>query len=227
MKITYLGHASLSIELNGKHLVVDPFISGNPLADNIQLDNIKADYILITHAHGDHVKDVVQLAENNNAMLISNVEIITYFKQKGLQGHGMNFGGKHAFDFGTVKYVTALHSSTFPNGSNGGNPGGFVIHTADICLYIAGDTALTEDMKLIPLTCPKLDMAILPIGDNFTMGYEDAVIASDFLQCNKVMGYHYDTFPPIKIDKTKASKYFKKHQKDLILPAIGETITLD
>lgn len=226
MKITYLGHASLQIECSGKTLLVDPFITGNPLASEINVDKLQADYILITHGHQDHVLDVESVAKRTGAKLISNYEIITWYGEKELDGHPMNHGGKFKFDFGTVKYVNAIHTSALPDGSNGGNPGGFVIWNEESCIYIAGDTALTMDMKLIPVTCPKLDLAILPIGDNFTMGYEDAAIACDYLQCKKVMGYHFDTFPPIVIDHEAARAHFTQHNKLLHIPSMGETICL-
>ena len=227
MKITFLGHASLLLEFNGKKMIVDPFISGNPLAGDVDIDAIRCDYILITHGHQDHVLDVEKIATNNpDALLISNFEIVSWFQNKGINGHPLNHGGKFDFDFGTVKYVNAIHSSVLPDGSNGGNPGGFVLYNDDECIYIAGDTALTRDMELIPMTCPKLDIAILPVGDNFTMGFEDACIASDFIQCNKVIGYHYDSFPPIKLDHEVAKKYFAEKGKELILMDIGETLAL-
>ncbi|MEM9686173.1 MAG: metal-dependent hydrolase [Bacteroidota bacterium] len=226
MKITYLGHGALHIIWGDTHLVCDPFISGNPLARHINIKDIKADYMLITHGHEDHVLDAEEIAKHNDATLISSFEIISWFGKKGLKGHPMNLGGKYSFDFGTVKYVNAIHSSVLPDGTYGGNPGGFVIWDQESCIYIAGDTALSEDMKLIPKTCPRLDLAILPIGDNFTMGYEDAVIASDYIDCNRIMGYHFDTFPPITIDKAKARALFTEHNKELIIPEIGETISL-
>lgn len=224
MKLTYLGHASLAIELNGIHIIVDPFISGNELASNINIDTLKADYILITHGHGDHVADAERIAKNTGATIVSNFEIVNWFSLKGIQGHPMNHGGKWKFNFGFVKYVNAIHSSSMPDGTYGGNPGGFVIWNEDICFYIAGDTALTEDMKTIPQTCPKLDFAVLPVGDNFTMGYEDACIASDYLLCNKIIAYHYDTFGYILVDKTKALKTFTSANKELIFPEIGSSI---
>lgn len=226
MEITYLGHASLQLKINDKTLIVDPFISANPNASSIDIAALKADYILITHGHQDHVLDVESIAKNTGAQLISNFEIITWFNEKGFEGHPMNHGGKFKFDFGTVKYVNAVHSSVLPDGTYGGNPGGFVIWDSNKAIYIAGDTALTQDMKFIPQTCPRLDLAVLPIGDNFTMGYEDAVIASDLIACDTIMGVHYDTFPPINIDTNKAVAAFKSQEKKLLLPKIGETITI-
>ncbi|MCS7018054.1 MAG: metal-dependent hydrolase [Cytophagales bacterium] len=227
MKITYLGHACFLVEFGGKNLLFDPFITANPLASHIDWQQIKADYILITHGHQDHVLDVEAIAKNTDATLISNFEIITWFSEKGLKkSHAMNHGGKASFEFGTVKYVHAVHSSLLPDGSNGGNPGGFVVWGESGCFYAAGDTALTQDMQLIPLTCPQLDVAILPIGDNFTMGYEDAALAADFVQCNKVLGIHYNTFPPITIDTEKAQAYFASKGKELLLPKVGESVTI-
>ncbi len=225
MKITYLGHGGLGIHVNGIDIIVDPFITANPKASNINIEELKADYILITHAHQDHILDVEAIAKRTGAKIVSNYEIVTHFGNLGLEGHPMNHGGKWQFDFGTVKYVNAIHTSSFPDGSYGGQPGGFVIETNDKNIYIAGDTALTFDMKLIPMQT-KLDLAILPIGDNFTMGIDDAVIASDFVECHKVLGYHFDTFGYIEIDHTEAKKTFSEKGKELLLLDIGEHIEL-
>lgn len=225
MKITYYGHASLGIEVGGKHIIVDPFITGNPQAATINLSTIKADYILLTHAHGDHVLDVEAIAKNTNAVIVSNAEIASYYAKKGFNSHPMNHGGSWKFDFGKVKYVNAIHSSSFTDGTYGGNPGGFVIEGEHKNIYIAGDTALTYDMKLIPLRT-KLDLAILPIGNNFTMDVEDAIIASDFVECDKVLGYHYDTFGYIEINHEEAIRKFFDKGKDLMLLPIGESIEL-
>ncbi len=222
MKITFYGHASLGIETNGKHIIVDPFITANELASHIDINTLKADYILLTHAHGDHVLDVEAIAQNTGATIVSNAEIATYYGKKGFTIHPMNHGGSWKFDFGTVKYVNAIHSSQFPDGTDGGNPGGFVIE-ADKNIYIAGDTALTYDMKLIPLRT-KLDLAIFPIGSNFTMDAEDAVIAADFVECNNVLGYHFDTFGYIKIDHEAAKKLFTDKGKNLTLLEIGASL---
>lgn len=224
MKITYLGHATVLVELNGSNILFDPFISGNELAKDIDINALKVDYIFVTHGHIDHVLDVEAIAKNTGALIVSNYEIVTWFGEKELKGHPMNHGGKYKFDFGWAKYVNAVHSSILPDGTYGGNPGGFVLSNDKETLYVAGDTALTLDMKLIPMTCPKLNAAILPIGDNFTMGYEDAAIASDFVECDKIIGYHYDTFPPIKLDKEQAQKHFTEKGKILLLPNIGEAV---
>lgn len=225
MKITYYGHASLGIEVGGKTIIVDPFITGNPKAAGIDINSLKADYILITHAHGDHVLDVETIAKNNNAVIVSNAEIATYYGSKGFNSHPMNHGGSWKFDFGKVKYVNAIHSSSFPDGTYGGNPGGFVIEGEHKNIYIAGDTALTYDMKLIPLRT-ELDLVILPIGDNFTMDVEDAIIASDFVECDKILGYHFDTFGYIEINHEEAIRKFFDKGKDLMLLQIGESIEL-
>ncbi len=225
MKITFYGHASLGIQVNDVDILVDPFISGNPKASHINLDELKADYILVTHAHQDHILDVEAIAKRTGAMVISNFEIVSHFEKLGIEGHPMNHGGMWDFDFGTVKYVNAIHTSSFPDGSYGGQPGGFVIEGEHKNIYIAGDTALTFDMKLIPLQT-KLDLAILPIGDNFTMGINDAILASDFVACDKVLGYHFDTFGYIEIDHQVAIQKFFEKEKDLMLLEIGDFIEL-
>lgn len=226
MKITFYGHSALGIEVNGKYILVDPFISGNPKAAHIDIHSIKADYILLTHAHQDHILDVEAIATRTNATIVSNWEIATYYGNKGFKkNHPMNHGGSWKFDFGTVKYVNAVHSSSFPDGTYGGNPGGFVIEGEHKNIYISGDTALTMDMKLIPLRT-KLDLAIFPIGSNFTMDVDDAINAAEFVECDKVLGVHYDTFGYIEIDHEEAIKKFFNKGKDLMLLEIGDFIEL-
>jgi len=225
MKITFYGHACLGIEINDTFILVDPYISANPKAAHIDIETLKADYILLTHAHQDHVLDVEAIAKRTNAVIVSNYEIATYYGSKGYQFHPMNHGGSWDFEFGILKYVTAHHSSVFADGTYGGNPGGFVLEGERKNIYIAGDTSLTMDMKLIPMRT-KLDLAILPIGSNFTMDVEDAIIASDFLQCDKILGYHFDTFGYIEIDQDKAIKQFFAKGKDLMLLPIGESLEL-
>ena len=225
MKITYYGHASLGIEVNETNIIVDPFISANELAKNIDVNALKADYILITHAHGDHILDVETVATNTGATIVSNAEIAGYYEAKGFKTHPMNHGGSWQFDFGKVKYVNAIHSSSFPDGTYGGQPGGFVIEADNKNVYIAGDTALTYDMKLISMRNP-LDLAILPIGDNFTMDVDDATIAAEFLKVTTVLGYHYDTFGYIKIDHEIAKQKFANKHKELILLPVGDSIEI-
>ena len=225
MKITFYGHACIGIKVKDVHILVDPFISGNPKASHIDINSLEADFILLTHAHQDHILDVEAIAKRTDAVIISNYEIASYFGNKGLNYHPMNHGGSWEFEFGTVKYVNAIHTSSFPDGTYGGQPGGFVIEGEHKNIYIAGDTALTMDMKLIPLRT-QLDLAILPIGNNFTMGVEDAILASDFVECDKVLGYHYDTFGYIEINHEEAKRKFFEKGKDLMLLAIGESIDL-
>lgn len=224
MQVTYLGHSTFQIQTNGFHLLFDPFITPNQKANRIDASAVKADFILLTHGHQDHMADAEQIAKNNNSTIVSNYEIVSWYGQKGINGFPLNHGGQKKFEFGMVKFVNAVHSSVLPDGTYGGNPGGFVVWNAETCFYVAGDTALTMDMKLIPMTCPKLDFAILPIGDNFTMGYEDAIIASEFIDCETIIGCHYDTFGFIEIDHQAAQKAFSDKGKKLMLLEIGETI---
>ncbi|MFZ1749109.1 MAG: metal-dependent hydrolase [Saprospiraceae bacterium] len=226
MLVTYLGQSAFLMTTKGIDIIVDPMISSNPLASAIDINTLSASYILLTHGHFDHVEDAEAIALKNKSKIISNYEIVTWYEKKGIAGHPMNIGGKFTFDFGKVKSVHAVHSSVLPDGTHGGAAGGFVIWNDEISCYIAGDTALTLDMKLIPMTCPTLDFAILPIGDNFTMGYEEAVIAADYIQCDKIVGCHYDTFGYIKIDKKAAINEFKNGGKELILLDIGQSIEI-
>ena len=226
MKITFLGHASLRIETGNTTLLVDPFITGNPIASaQIRIEDLNPDYILVTHAHQDHTLDVEAIAQASGATIVSNYEIASHYGAKGLAHHPMNHGGNWNFDFGKLKYVSAVNTSSFPDGSYGGEPAGFVLSAEGKHVYIAGDTALSMDMKLIPLTTA-LDLAILPIGDNFTMGVEDAVLASDFVNCNTVLGYHYDTFGYIEINHEAAVQAFEQEGKQLHLLDIGASLEL-
>ena len=227
MKLTYYGHSCFSVVVGGKTLLFDPFISPNPLAKGIQIDQVPADYILISHGHEDHVADVESIARRTGALLISNYEIITWYGRRGFNNaHPLNLGGAWRFDFGTVKYVSAVHSSMLPDGSNGGNPGGFVIQSPEGNFYYSGDSALTLDMQLIGESVP-LKFAVLCVGDNFTMGPDDAIKAADFVRCNRIVGVHFDTFPPIQIDRDAAVAKFKAAGKALVLLNPGETHDFD
>lgn len=226
MQFTYYGHACFAVEIAGKKLLFDPFISGNPLAKDIDINAIEADYILVSHGHGDHVADLIQIAQNTNALLLGAYEITEWASKQGvIHVHPMNFGGKKTFDWGSVKFVPAMHSSVLPDGTYGGNPGGFVVSTNEGNFYYSGDTALMMDMQLISRYA-KLDVAIMPVGDNFTMGVEDALMAAEFVNCDKVVGVHFDTFGYIKINHEEAIKYFQRAGKSLILPEIGKTISI-
>ncbi len=224
MKITYYGHSCFAFEICGKKILTDPFITGNPLAEHIDIEQISVDYILITHAHQDHVLDVEQIASRTNATIISNFEIVNYYTSKGLNGFALNHGGTFKISEFSAKYVNAIHTSSFADGTYGGEAGGFVLNGQGASIYIAGDTAVTMDMKLIPLQ-NKLLTAILPIGDTFTMGVEDAILASDLIECDKIIGCHYNTFPPIEIDKDVAKNKFLAQDKELILMEIGEEVS--
>ena len=225
MKITFYGHACLGIKIKDTYILVDPFISGNEKASHIDVNSLKADYILVTHAHQDHILDIEAIAKRTGAVIVSNYEIVVHYQSMGLEGHPMNHGGSWDFEFGNVKYVNAIHTSSFPDGTYGGQPGGFIIEGEHKNIYIAGDTALTMDMKLIPMQT-KLDLAILPIGNNFTMGVDDAILASDFVECDKILGYHFDTFGYIEINNEEAKRKFFDKDKDLMLLDIGESVEL-
>lgn len=226
IQFTYYGHACFAVTLSSTTILFDPFITPNPLAKHISLDSIKADFIFISHGHGDHLADVVTLAQKTKAMCIGSAEVAGWLEQQGVQSvRPMNHGGFMEFPFGKVKGVNAIHSSSFPNGSYAGNPLGFVVHTKEANFYYGGDTALTMDMQLIPLW-GKIDFAVLPIGSNFTMDVADAIKASDFIQCNKIVGVHYNTFELIKINTQKAKANFEQAGKTLLLPSIGETIEI-
>lgn len=225
MQFTYYGQSCFAVEMGGKRVLFDPFITPNELAGHIRLDDVKADYILLSHGHADHVADCVTLAKQNGATVVGSFEVVNWMSKQGVDKfHPMNTGGKWKFDFGTVKCTNALHSSEMPDGSYGGNPMGFVV-SGDKNFYYSGDTALTMDMQLVPRWA-QLHFAVLPIGDNFTMGYEDAIIAAEMIQCKNIVGVHYDTFGFIKIDHEHVKRAFADAGLNLFLPAIGETIEL-
>lgn len=223
MKVTYYGHACMGVETAGKHLLFDPFISGNPLASGIKVDSIKADILLLSHAHLDHVLDAEAIARRTNALMVSNFEIYNYYDARGIKNfRPMNAGGAYTHEGITIKCVNAIHTSTFEDGTNGGAPVGFVITSKDGSFYFAGDTALTYDMKLIG-EAYKLNFAMLPCGDNFTMGPDDAIKAADFIKCSNIIGMHYNTFDLIKIDTAEVTAKFEKAGKKITFFKIGET----
>ena len=226
MKLTFYGHACFSVEVNNKILMFDPFISPNELAKHINIADIEADYILLTHGHSDHIADCVTIAQATGAKVICNFEIHEWLNKNGVQNtHPMNTGGKWDFEDFEVKCVVAQHSSSLPDGSYGGNPMGFIIFSEEGNFYNSGDTALTMDMQLIPKWA-KLNFAVLPIGDNFTMGPSDAIEAANMINCSEILGVHYDTFGYIVIDHEKTKKLFADAGLKLHLAEIGKTISL-
>lgn len=223
MKLTYYGHSAFGVEVEGIHLLFDPFITPNPKASAIDVKKIPADFILISHGHFDHVADAADIARRTGATIIANFEIAEWFNKQGVEKtHAMNTGGGHDFPFGRVKMTDAVHSSSLPDGTYGGNPGGFLVKTKDGSFYYSGDTALTYNMKLVAQSV-SLKFAVLCIGDNFTMGPRDGARAAAFLEVADVVGVHYDTFPPIEIDHHKAAGEFTDRRSTLHLLGIGES----
>jgi L-ascorbate metabolism protein UlaG (beta-lactamase superfamily) len=226
MQFTYYGHSCFSVKAGGKTLLFDPFVTGNPLASAINVDEIAADYIFVSHGHYDHTTDVVRIAKRTGAKVLGNWELYDWFNKNGLKNtHPINPGGQFEFDFGKVKSVTAIHSSSLADGTYAGTACGFVIRSMDGCFYYSGDTGLTIDMQLI-LGWAQPDFAVLPIGDDLTMGVDDAIKAADWLGVKSIVGVHYDTFGFIKIDHKKATDTFNAAGLALHLPAIGSTIDL-
>jgi len=202
MKISYHGHAIVKIKTDGKEILIDPFITGNPLTD-LQVEREAPDVIVLTHGHGDHLGDTVELAKKKNALVIAINELAEYLGRKGLKTHGINIGGSYRFDFGTVKLTQAFHSNSIVEEDGTivylGMPAGVLLTIKGKTIYHAGDTALFSDMKLIGERHP-IDLAFLPIGDNFTMGPEDAAYAAKLLNAKTVVPIHYNTFPVIQQD---------------------------
>ncbi len=227
MNLTYFGHSCFSVTIQDKILLFDPFITPNDLANHIiDVDAIRADFILISHGHQDHIADCVRIAGQTGAKIICAWEIATWLnKQEITNTHPMNTGGKWDFGVFTAKCTVAQHSSGLPDGSYGGNPMGFIITSSEGSFFYSGDTALTQDMQLIPKWA-KLNFAVLPIGDNFTMDATDAAACAGMIGCKKVIGVHYDTFGYIKIDPVLAKKAFADAGAELILMEIGSTINV-
>jgi L-ascorbate metabolism protein UlaG (beta-lactamase superfamily) len=226
MQLTYYGHSCFLVETAGQKILFDPFISYNELAKDIDIKNIHPDFILLSHGHVDHVADCISIAERSGAKVVSNWEIHEWLNKQGIKNtHPMNTGGKWNFGQFIVKCTAAQHSSGLPDGSYGGNPMGFIITSSEGSFYYSGDTALTSDMALIPKWA-KLNFAVLPIGDNFTMDAADAAECALMTGCNKVIGVHFDTFGFIKIDHEKAKNIFSEKGAELLLLKIGETISI-
>ena len=224
MKVTYYGHSCFAVETAGKMILFDPFISPNPLAASVDVASLKPDFILISHGHLDHVADVETIALSSGATIVGCYEVVEWFGKKGIEKRiPMNSGGTCSLEFGRVTFTTAIHSSGLPDGSYGGQPGGFRVETAEGAFYYSGDTALTRDIELMA-AAGELKFAALCIGDHFTMGFRDAATVASWLGCKEILGVHYDTFPPIRIDHEAAKKAFSAKGARLHLPGIGESL---
>lgn len=197
MRYTWYGHGTGLLEIDGTRVLVDPFFTGNPAAA-IQAEAAACDFILVTHGHGDHVSDLVAVGKRTSAQVISNFEIATWAQNQGLTAHGQSIGGGHTFPFGYVKLTQAQHGSAMPDGTYGGQPAGFLITAGGQKVYLAGDTGLFGDMQLIG--DEGLDLAVLPIGDNFTMGPDDALRAAKLVRARHYIPVHYNTWPLIAQD---------------------------
>src|SRR5690554_2115133 len=228
MEITYYGHSSVGVKLEGAHLLFDPFIRPNGLAWDIDVASIRPDYIFLSHCHEDHVADLVEIQGNSGAVVIAIVETAAWAEKQGIPADkivALNFGGTFTASFGSAKMVYALHTNSTPEGDYAGEPAGFLIKAGAKTFYFAGDTALTTEMQL--LAGSAIDCAFLPIGGHYTMDVEDAVLASNLINCSEIIGIHYDTFPPIKIDQELAKRTFKDAGKSLHLLTIGEPFKVD
>ncbi|KIO64984.1 MULTISPECIES: metal-dependent hydrolase [Bacillaceae] len=226
MKVSYHGHSVVKIVTDGKEILIDPFITGNGNTD-LKVENESPDFILLTHGHGDHVGDTVQLAKKKDALVIAMVELANYLSWQGVKTHGMNIGGSYEFEFGKVKFTQAFHSTGVETGEQTiiytGMPAGLLITIEGKTIYHAGDTSLFFDMKLIGERHP-IDLAFLPIGDNFTMGPEDAAYAAKLLHAKTVVPIHYNTFPVIKQDPGRFINLLEDGNGKVLQP--GETIEL-
>jgi len=223
---TWYGHATLGLTVGEHKLLVDPFFTGNPVAP-ITADEALADFILVTHGHGDHVGDAQAIAKRNNALIISNFEIAGWFAEQGLESHAQHLGGGFHHPFGYLKLTLALHGSALPDGGYGGNPAGLLLTTPDgKKIYMAGDTGLFGDMQLIG--DEGIDLAVIPIGDNYTMGPDDALRAVKLLRPKQVVPIHYNTWPLIEQDPHawKARVEAETSAKVVVLKP-GESLDLD
>ena len=224
MRITYYGHSTFTVETKETTILIDPFITPNEVVEK-DVNSFEPDYVFVTHGHEDHVADVETIAKNNDVQVIANYEVANWFSEKGIDTYPMNFGGKVKCKDIDVRMVTATHSSVLPDGSYGGNPAGFILQTKDKTVYISGDTDIHSDMNLFGEMFD-IDVSILSIGGTFTMDSETAVKAMELLNCERAIGAHYDTFPPIEIDSDEAQQIFRNKGYTLKLLDIGGEYTI-
>jgi L-ascorbate metabolism protein UlaG (beta-lactamase superfamily) len=227
MKVSFHGHSVVKVEAKGKTILFDPFITGNGSTD-LKLEDVKVDVILLTHGHNDHVGDTVDLALKNDALVIAPFELAEYLEWQGLRTHGMSIGGSHTFDFGKVILTQAFHSSSYTDYESKtivytGMPSGILLTIEDKTIYHAGDTGLFSDMKMIG-DLNDIDLAFLPIGDNYTMGPEDALKAAKWLDAKRVVPIHYNTFPVIEQNPDEFVARLPK--KTGLVMKVGDTINL-
>lgn len=227
IKITFHGHSCFEFEHRCTRFIIDPFLTGNPLATTTA-ERIQVDYILVTHAHNDHVGDTIAIAKRTGATVIANYEIATWLGFQGIKNHPLAIGGSHSFNFGKVKLTPALHGSTLIDEEKHeiltlGTAGGFLVYLDDKTIYHAGDTGLFLDMKLIG-DQNEVDLAFLPIGDNFTMGPQDALLAAQWVRAKQVIPMHYDTFPIISQDAAEFVRELQRRKIRGTIMSSGDTI---
>jgi len=224
LKLTYHGHSCFELDAEGHRVIVDPFLNGNTHA-KVKPSDLKVEAILISHGHGDHVGDAVEIAKKNRCPVVANYEIAGWFQGQGVEAHPMHIGGSHTFPFGRAKLTPAAHGSALPDGTYGGLAAGFLVWMGGKCVYYAGDTGLHSDMALYGRIHP-IDLALLPIGDNFTMGVDDAVEAAILCQAKEAMPIHFDTFPVIAADPKEFVRKLEARGGKGRLVGFGETITV-
>lgn len=223
-KLTYFSHSAWKIDSDKTTILIDPFLDDNPTSP-VKSKDVKTDFIIVTHAHGDHIGDTISIAKANNATVITNFEIANWCGEQGVTAHPLHIGGAYIFPFGKVKLTQAFHGSSFPDGTYGGMPAGVLVTVEEKTVYHSGDTGLFGDMKLIGEMNP-IDVAMIPIGDNFTMGLDDAVKAVEFLNPKMVIPMHYKTYDVIDVDPNQFVERIKQMGKDARVLDYGGSIEI-